>query len=146
MLYILAGAQIGQSPKKNWKACRHHMHSKFLAYFYKLTAASDVWCDIIWHVWSRPDPRCVWFTQYISYYQYIYMFTCFQLWPMYGEPPVLLPGPVWGMLLPDIHLLGTKWWQHSQQRQSRGLSYWHGTDRISPSNKTWTSKRSTKCV
>ena len=34
MLYILAGAQIGQSPK-NWKACRIiHMHSTLLVYFY----------------------------------------------------------------------------------------------------------------
>ena len=24
----------------------------------------------------------------------LYMFTCLQLRPMYGEPPVLLPGPV----------------------------------------------------
>ena len=66
------------------------------------------------------------YTMYNSRFT-LHVFPCLQLRAMYGEPPVLLPGTLWGLLLPDFYVLGTKWWQHLWQWQSRGLSYSIGT-------------------
>ena len=85
MLYILAGAQIGQSPKKTGRPaiiCIQHFWCTF-----KLTALmSDV---TLFDMFGLDQTHNV-----SGVAHHMYMFTCLQLWPMYGEPPVLLPGPV----------------------------------------------------